>query len=110
MQPFDMLFHGGDTDSGDAFVVETRAAAGWQLEQHTHDKAHLSYLVSGSAMLTVDGISTVLHGPKMITVAANKVHDVAALTDIVWLCIWAADPDIMQEATDSLRLVKVANA
>jgi quercetin dioxygenase-like cupin family protein len=106
MQNPQILFHGGDKESGEAFIVETRAPAGWRFEQHKHDKPHLSYLVSGSAMLIVDGLSQVLKGPVMTTIEANKVHEVCALTPMVWLCIWA-DPgeEVKEQARYSVRLL-----
>ncbi len=99
-------FHGGDAEHGDVFAVETHAPAGYVLGQHAHDKAHMSYLVRGDALVEVDGICTKYTGPCALTIAAHKVHAVHALTDITWLCLWATDEQIQQEAKDSLKLLK----
>jgi quercetin dioxygenase-like cupin family protein len=99
-------FHGGDAEHGDVFMVETHAPAGHVLEQHAHDKAHMSYLVRGEALVEVDGISTKYTGPCVLAIAAHKVHAVHALTGITWLCLWATDEKIQQQAKDSLKLVK----
>lgn len=99
-------FHGGDAQSGDVFMVETKACAGHKLDQHTHDHPHLSYLVSGEALVNVDGEDVRLTGPCPFVVAAGKVHSVSAVTDIVWLCLWDAKLGIQEQANESLKLVK----
>ena len=98
-------FHGGDDASGNVFMVETKAAAGTVLGQHAHDHAHLSYLVSGSATVVVDGRPVPVTGPCPFVVAAGKVHSVTAVTDIVWLCLWDAELGMQEEAKASLELV-----
>lgn len=98
-------FHGGDEQSGDVFMVETKAKAGYRLTQHVHDHAHLSYLASGKALVDVDGEITELQGPCPFVVAANKLHSVEALTDIVWLCLWDAKHGADQsEALEKLTI------
>ena len=103
MKP-EIVFH----DDGGAFVVETRAPAGYELGQHEHDVSHLSFLASGRARVTVDGIGVNYVGPCMLTIAANKAHKVLALTPIVWLCIWGDFPGVKEAAADSLRLLEGA--
>lgn len=46
-------------------------------------------LVSGRARLTIDGQARELDGYQIVTVPANTQHKVEAITDIVWLCLWA---------------------
>lgn len=98
MKPVSINFHGGDAESGDVFMVETHANSGYMLTQHIHDHSHLSYLASGKARVLVDGEETILQGPCPFVVAANKLHAVEALTDIVWLCLWDAKHGADQEA------------
>lgn len=100
-------FYGGDIESGDVFMVETSAIAGAVLGQHAHDHAHLSYLVSGSAVVAVDGQLVAVDGPCPFIVAAGKIHSVTAVTDIVWLCLWDAKLGMQDEAQASLKLVGV---
>lgn len=76
---------------GGAYVKETLIPAGTTLAQHAHAHDHLSYLVRGEVVLTVDGKHTVLRGPRALTIEAGKVHGVQANTDAVWLCIWSTD-------------------
>lgn len=102
---FDIKFHGGEFD-GDVFIVETEAEAGYLLESHVHEHSHRSVLVSGQAEVTIDGVSSVMTGPKIVNIPANTQHKVQAITDIVWLCIWAGDVAPMEQAKESLRLVK----
>lgn len=98
-------FHGGDAASGDVFVVETVAEAGYLLESHKHDHAHLSVLVSGTADVTVDGKTERMSGYRTVNIPANTVHCVQAVTDIVWLCLWADKHAPKEQAQASLRLV-----
>jgi len=98
-------FHGGDADSGDVFVVETIAPAGHVLESHQHTHSHVSVLVSGAADVTVDGKTERMTGYRLVTIPANTVHKVQAVTDIVWLCLWADSLAPKQQAMDSLKLV-----
>ena len=99
-------FHGGDEESGKVFVVETVAEAGYMLESHQHDHAHSSVLVSGTADVTIDGKTERLTGYKLVIIPANTKHRVVAITDIIWLCLWADDVAPKKLAIESLRLVK----
>lgn len=99
-----IAYHGGDEASGRVFVVETRARAGWELGSHLHRHAHTSVLVSGVADVTVDGVRRRYEGYNLIVVPANTTHKVEAVTDIVWLCLWAADLAPRDEAERSLQL------
>jgi quercetin dioxygenase-like cupin family protein len=104
----DIQFHGGDKESGNVFAVETIAEAGYVLESHEHTHSHMSVLVSGTADVTIAGVTERITGYKMVCVPANTVHKVQAVTDIIWLCLWADDLAPKQAAYDSLRLVKAA--
>lgn len=101
----DIQFHGGDAHSGEVFVVETVAEAGYLLESHQHEHSHLSVLVSGTADVTVDGKTERMTGYRMVSIPANTVHKVQAVTDIVWLCLWADSVAPKNQAVESLRLV-----
>lgn len=76
---------------GKVYIKETRIKAGRILVQHKHEYEHLSYLVSGTVELEVDGSRSRLTGPTALAVAAAKHHGVKALTDTVWLCIHSTD-------------------
>lgn len=89
---------------GGVYVKETRIPAGYVLVQHKHAYDHLSYLVSGSVEVLVDGVRSVLTGPAGLTVKANKHHGVKSLTDAVWLCIHATDCSDADEV-DSVLVV-----
>jgi quercetin dioxygenase-like cupin family protein len=102
-----LAFHGGDDESGNVFVVETKAPAGTMLESHRHAHGHLSVLVSGTADVTVDGVTRRLTGYQMITIPADTTHEVQAVTDIIWLCLWAADIAPVDLAHESLKLVNL---
>lgn len=76
---------------GKVYIKETRIYAGQILVQHKHEYEHLSYLVSGTVELDVDGSRRRLNGPTALTIAAAKHHGLRALTDTVWLCIHSTD-------------------
>lgn len=99
-------FHGGDEEHGSVFVVETKAEAGYKLDSHVHEHAHTSVLVSGVADVTIDGVTKRLNGHQIVTVPKNTMHSVTAITDIVWLCLWADDLANKEQAEESLKLVK----
>jgi quercetin dioxygenase-like cupin family protein len=77
--------------SSGVYAKDTRIPAGVTLTQHTHPFDHLSILASGTAIVTVDDMAETLTGPVCLTVVANKVHSVQAVTDVVWFCIHATD-------------------
>ena len=95
-------------EDGGVFVVETIAKAGYLLKSHEHKHAHLSVLVSGTAEVTVDGKTERMTGYRMLSIPAHTRHTVMAVTDIVWLCLWADDLAPREEAHDSLKLAIAA--
>lgn len=76
---------------GGVYVKETIFLAGEWGEKHVHDFDHLSTLVAGRVELKVDGVGIVIEGPKVLTIKAGKVHQVIALTDVVWHCTHKTD-------------------
>lgn len=72
-------------------IKETFLLAGETLVQHRHHYDHLSYLVSGTVEVAVDGQKRKVVGPACMTIEAGKHHGVKALTDAVWLCIHGTD-------------------
>lgn len=98
-------FHGGDSESGNVFAVETRAPAGYLLESHQHAHSHMSVLVSGTADVTIDGKTERMTGYRLLTVPADTHHSVQAVTDVVWLCLWADRLAPKEQAVESLKLV-----
>lgn len=101
----DIEFHGGDAESGNVFAVQTRAEAGYLLESHVHAHSHMSVLVSGTADVTINGKTERLTGYRLLTVPANTQHSVRAVTDVVWLCLWADHLAPKELAHESLKLV-----
>jgi quercetin dioxygenase-like cupin family protein len=89
---------------GGVYAKETHVRAGQILVQHKHEHDHLSYLVSGTVEVQVDGVRSELTGPAGLTIVAGKHHGVKALTDSVWLCIHATDCTD-PEAVDEVLIV-----
>lgn len=98
-------FFGGDEASGNVFVVETKAKAGWELMSHKHEHAHLSILVSGVVDLTIGGMTERVQGYRILTIPAGVQHNIVAVTDVVWLCLWDAANAPREAAEESLKLV-----
>jgi len=65
MSNIGLAFMAGTRKRGNVFVVETKAPAGTVLESHRHRHGHLSVLVSGTADVTVDGITSRMTGYRM---------------------------------------------
>lgn len=83
---------------GGVYVKETHFLAGESGEKHVHAFDHLSTLVCGTVRLYVDGAARTIVGPAVLTIKAGKVHEVHALTDVVWHCTHATDctdPDMV---------------
>lgn len=77
---------------GGAYIKATHMHAGQALGQHAHERDHLSVLVHGTVRLHVDDApARVLAGYQTLTVEAGKRHRVEAITDALWLCVWATD-------------------
>lgn len=78
------------------YIKETHIPAGKALGKHVHDFSHFSVLSKGDIVLFVDGERQELSGPMVLNIKAGSVHEVATLTDTVWLCIHATsetDPE-----------------
>jgi quercetin dioxygenase-like cupin family protein len=89
---------------GGAYIKETRIPCGTELQQHAHEHDHLSYLVSGRVLVTIDGMVWQFDAPQCLVLKAGKFHGVRALTDALWLCVWATDctdPATVDEAVTS---------
>lgn len=77
---------------GGAYIKATHMLAGQTLGQHAHAHDHLSVLVHGTVRLYVEGqASRVLAGYQTLVVEAHKGHHIEAITDALWLCVWATD-------------------
>lgn len=70
---------------------ECRLPAGAAMGKHVHSFDHFSELSEGVAVVGVDGVPQTFTAPARILIQAGKVHEVHALTDIVWWCIHKTD-------------------
>jgi len=73
------------------YSKEMRVPAGVQIGKHVHDYDHFSALMSGRALIEVDGEQFVHEAPALLTIKAGKLHVIFALTDVVWHCIHHTD-------------------
>ena len=102
----DLQFFGGDEESGSVFIVETKIDAGMFTNSHKHRHAHSSVLVSGTADVTIDGVTTRMTGYKLVTIPKDTTHMVEAITDVIWLCLWSSNEVSNEEAKEALETVK----
>lgn len=82
-----VAFHFG----GGVCLKEHKISAGLQLSQHVHKFDHLSYLVSGKAVVDGPFERQMVVGPAAMLIEAGKPHSVRSVSDCVWLCIHASD-------------------
>jgi hypothetical protein len=71
--------------------------AGKLLGQHAHALGHHSMLLLGEAVLRdIDG-DRALSAPATVFLPAGRMHEIVAVTDILWACTWP-DTDGLLEA------------
>lgn len=74
--------------------------------QHKHNFDHLSLLVKGKVVVSVEGEATVYTAPAGINVKAGKEHTVMALEDdSLWYCIHAIPSDLQDEASIETAII-----
>jgi quercetin dioxygenase-like cupin family protein len=86
--------------AGGIYMREQSLKADHEVDKHEHPYDHLSFLCSGSAIVSIGDDIQYLEGPVAIEVKAGVKHHIQAITDIVWLCIHAesvADPEIREK-------------
>lgn len=92
MTPSDFRQHHFDDDVAPSiYAGEWRIPKGVMVTSHSHKTGHFAILALGRASVRVDGVATGHVAGDIIWIAAGKVHDVTALTDIVWFCIQRTD-------------------
>ena len=73
------------------YAKETFIPQGMCLQQHEHPHGHLSILASGTARVIADGVASVHVAPAVIDMPAHVRHEVQAMTECVWYCVWRTD-------------------
>lgn len=72
--------------NGGIYTKECHLPVGYWFAQHRHSFDHQSVLVSGTAIVEVDGEQTEHTGPTILNIKAKKTHTIIPLTPVVWLC------------------------
>ena len=67
---------------------ETRIPAGVRLGQEVHEFDHQSICGKGRAKLFINDAVRFVEAGECINIEAGKVHQVQAITDVIWFCIW----------------------
>lgn len=73
------------------YAKEMHLPTGHIAESHVHKYSHLSILAKGEVYIRVDGVVTFHVAPKCIEIKANSVHEIQAVSDVVWYCVHATD-------------------
>jgi quercetin dioxygenase-like cupin family protein len=100
----DITFHGGDEEAGNVFAVRTDIPAGKYLCSHKHAHGHMSILASGTVKAQIGGEIKEYTGPAIVNVPKDTFHEVFAITDAVWFCLWADELVDKQKCFDSLEI------
>lgn len=81
----------GELPGPKPYIKEARMPAGSFLGKHSHLHDHLSVLVSGRARLWTKGVAEEHAGYCSLFMPAGVEHGIEAVTDCIWLCVWATD-------------------
>lgn len=71
---------------GGIYTKELHIPPGETHPQHRHSFDHTSVLVSGEAIVEVDGVATKYSAPAVINIRRKTIHSITPITPIVWLC------------------------
>lgn len=77
--------------SAGVYIKQMRLESGNHVLTHEHNFDHFGLLGKGSAIVDIDGNSTVYNAPCPIEIKAGLKHKITAVTDIDWFCIHATD-------------------
>ncbi|NWF45366.1 hypothetical protein F3K02_08910 [Hydrogenophaga sp. D2P1] len=102
--------YGGDVDSGGVLAVVTHIDGGFQLESHRHAHGHMSVLAKGTADVTINGVTTRYSGPTHVCVPPDSQHEVHAVTDVVWYCLWSEKDAPREQIEQSLHVIEAMEA
>lgn len=83
---------------GGIYTKEMRLPVGRWFGQHRHSFDHQSILVSGRAIVEVDGERSEYEGPAILNIKARRFHTIIPLTPVVWLCqhvTGCTDPEVI---------------
>lgn len=86
---------------GPSYAKVTHIAAGKSLLQHRHKIDHVSMLVIGKVVIDTANGSLTVKAPWFGTIPAHTYHQVTAIEDALWACIWENPDGLMDpEALD----------
>jgi quercetin dioxygenase-like cupin family protein len=74
---------------GVRYAKVTTIPAGAKLTQHVHTFDHDSVLLLGTARVTAGAKVSLLSAPAIIFMPAGIPHEVEAVQDCLWACLWA---------------------
>ncbi len=85
---------------GCAFVFTV--PAGKTIGQHKHKTSHHGVLMLGEVAVVSEGQQRFYTGPHIIHLAAGVAHEIVAIKDMIWACVWT-DADAALQAEEVER-------
>jgi len=82
------------------YAKQMTLAKGYIAISHIHKYSHLSILASGDVIVNCDGIKQEYSAPACIEIKAGVVHEIQALSDVVWYCIHKVDGEYNEQNID----------
>jgi len=80
--------------AGEGVATIFQLPAGKMIRQHRHKIPHHATLLLGHAVVEVQGFRRSMISPQTMRIAENETHEITAVTDCVWVCIWPhGDPE-----------------
>ena len=73
------------------YAKEMTLKKGYIATSHSHKYSHLSILAKGDVYVRVNGVISYYMAPACIEIKAEEIHEIQALSDVVWYCIHATD-------------------
>jgi gentisate 1,2-dioxygenase len=73
------------------YAKEMTLAKGYMATSHSHKYSHLSILAKGDVYIRVDGVISYHSAPACIEIKAESIHEIRAISDVVWYCIHATE-------------------
>ncbi len=86
---------GEEINYGGVHINKFELPKGMVVISHCHVYDHPSILASGTVELwTPSGLQTLV-GPCEVRIAAGVKHAISAITDAIWYCIHAGEPQVI---------------
>lgn len=73
------------------YAKEMTLKKGYIATSHSHKYSHLSILAKGDVYVRVNGVISYHMAPACIEIKADEIHEIQALSEVVWYCCHRTD-------------------